>query len=140
MNNDEKKEKTYKNQMPFLRGIYLIKSNFPTSDIFFTLLFFFKYIGIIANTRIIEMTINKNTISLNKYLRNFFIFGKDFSIVNKHYQAITFSLAIFFLIYGFYIIFCFSYMAIKYKNINSLIEEKMEQNNKKIDNILFKII
>ena len=140
MNNDEKKEKTYKNQMPLLRGIYLIKSNFPTSEIFFTLLFFFKYIGIIANTRIIEMTINKNTISLNKYLRNFFIFGKDFSIVNKHYQLITFSLAIFFLIYVFYIIFCFSYIKMKYKNINSLIDEKMEQNNEKIDNILFKII
>ena len=140
MNNDEDNDNLFINNMPILRYLYLIKNNYPSSELIYMVLFVFKYIGIIANTRIIEMVLNKKTISLNRYLRNFFIFGKNFSIIYKNYQTITISLAIFFLIFSLYMLICYVYIKMKYKRITSLMKEKLEKTNEKIENILLKIL
>ena len=140
MNNNEKKEDKFPNNIYRTKRLYLIKINYPTSEFFFIILYTFKYIGIIANTRIIEMTRNKNSISLNKYLRNFFIFGKNFSIICPNYQMISISIAIFFLIFFLYLVVCFAYIRIKYAKVSSLIEEKMDNYKDKKEIILFKIL
>ena len=124
----------------FIRSSYYIMSNLPSSELIYIIMFSLKYIGLIVNSRIIEMTLNKNTISLNKYLSNFLIFGKNFSPVNHNYQFITISSAIFLFFYIIYIIFCCFYLKIKYKNIQSLIQEKMAKSNENVEIILFKII
>ena len=138
---DNTNNKTAINQyFYFVKASYLIMSNFPSSDLFYIIMFLFKYIGLIVNSRIIEMTLNKNTISLNKYLSNFLIFGKNFSPINHKYQFISISSSIFLFIYIIYISFCCIYLKIKYKNINSLIQEKISKNSEKLEIILFKII
>jgi hypothetical protein len=118
----------------------LFKKNFPSSQLFFIIFYSLKYIGLIVNSRIIEMNLNKDTISLNKYLCNFLIFGKSFSPIYSNYQLICFLGASFLLLFVLFSSFSFIYMKIKYQNINSLIQEKMENNNEKIEEIFFKII
>ena len=143
MNNNEKNEPKMNDNNYLLKSIYLIKTNLPSSELFYAILFFFKYIGIIVNSRIIEMTVNKGNISINKYLCNFLIFGKNFKIIFNNYQFITILgafLLLFFLLFTF---FSFLYMKIKYQNIKTLIQEKMNKTNKintNIEEIIFKII
>ena len=140
MNKEDENKYKKNNHNYLLKSFYLIKKNFPTSDLFYRILFSLKYIGLIINSRIVEMSLNKETISLNKYLRNFLIFGKSFSPVNKNYQLITILGAIFLLFHIIFNIFSIIYMKIKYEKINSLIQEKMEKTNEKLENIIFKII
>ena len=129
-----------KNNLYLTKSIYLHKKSFPTSETFFYFLFFLKYLGVIANSRIIEMVTCKDSVYLNKYIKNLFLFGKDFSVMHKNYFAISIVIAVIFLF--FYIFFGFSivYMRYKYKNITSIIEEKSYGTNEKLENILFKIV
>jgi flagellar biosynthesis protein FlhB len=140
MNNEDKNESNNNNNNYIIKSFYLIKNNFPTSDLFYRILFSLKYIGLIINSRIVEMSLNKKTISLNKYLCNFLIFGKSLSPIYSNYQLICFLGASFLLLFILFSSFSFIYMKIKYQNINSLIQEKMENNNEKIEEIFFKII
>ena len=140
MNNEgkNKSKNIYNNYI--IRSSYLLISNFPSSDLFYIIMFSLKYVGLIVNSRIIEMTLNKCGISLNKYLSNFLIFGKKLSPINKHYQIITIIGALFIVIYSIYFTYCYIYIKIKYQNKKSLIEEKMEKNNEKLEKILFTFI
>ena len=140
MNNNENKKYIFPNNIPRLKCYYLIKTNYPISQLFFIILYIFKYIGIIANTRIIEMANNKKSISLNKYLRNLFIFGKNFSVAFQNYQTVSISIAIFLLIFLLYMFCCIVYIRIKYKKNNSLIKEKMNNTTEKTEKFLFIII
>ena len=128
-----------KNYLFLFKSLFLLKKNYPHSNIFYFVTFFLKYIGIIVQSRIIEMVTNKDTISFNKYFKNIFFFGKDFSIMKKNYFTISIFGAILILIYFIYIIFCLSYMKYKYKNIYSIIDEKAYGTNEKFEEIIFKI-
>ena len=140
MNNEDKNESNNNNNNYILKSFYLIKNNFPTSDLFYRILFSLKYIGLIINSRIVEMSLNNETLSLNKYLRNFLIFGKGFSPIYKNYQFITILGALFLFFFVLFGILGLIYMKIKYQKINSLFKEKMEKTNEKLENIFFKII
>ena len=140
MNIEEKIEKRKDNNVYFLKTLYLIKKNFPTSYLFYSIMYCFKYIGIIVNSRIIEMNLNKDYISINKYLSNLLIFGKSFSPIFNNYQLISTLGAFILLIFSLFTIFCFIYMKIKYEKITSLIEEKMYKTNEKLEEFLCKII
>ena len=138
--NDDKKSESKNNNIYIIKSLFLSKRIVPTSDIFFIIFFSLKYIGLIVNSRIIEMTLNKNTISINKYLRNFLIFGKSLSPVLNNYQLITLFGAFFLLFYLLLAVSGVIYLKIKYSKINSLIEEKMEKINEKIEKNLFNVI
>ena len=84
MNNEGKIEIRKDSNVYLLRTFYLIKKNYPTSNIFYTIMYSFKYIGIIVSSRIIEMNENKGYISINKYLANMLIFGKNFAPIFNH--------------------------------------------------------
>ena len=107
-----------KNNLYLLKSLFLIKKNYPHSDTYFFVLFFLKYIGIIVLSRVIEMVINKDTISFNKYFKNLFLFGNDFSSMHKNYFTISIFGAILILIYFIYTGFCIFYMRYKYKDIS----------------------
>ena len=139
MNNEEKIEIRKDSNGYLLKSLYLIKKNFPTSNVFYIIMYFFKYIGIIVNSRLVEMSLNKS-ISINKYLANMLIFGKNFSPIFNHYELISMIGAIILLLFTIYTISCFIYMRIKYKKINSLKEEKANKTNENTEEILFKII
>ena len=134
------KTTTKKNNLYLLKSLFLLKKNFPTSDTCFYFLFFLKYLGIIVNSRIIEMVTCKDSVSLNKYLKNIFLFGKDFSAMHKNYFSGSMTIATIVLIYWLFNIFCVLYMKYKYKKITSIIDEKSYGTNEKLENILFKIV
>ena len=119
MDNDEKEEENKVNDIHKLKSLHLIKLNFPSSNLFYIIMFLFKYIGIIVNSRIIEMVQNKEHTSVNKYLSNFLIFGKSFSGKIEYYSILTTMGAIIFIFYIVLFFFSFLYMKFKYKNINS---------------------
>ena len=129
-----------KNNLFLTKSLYLVKKNFISSETGFYFLFFLKYLGVIANSRIIEMVTCKDSVYLNKYIKNLFLFGNDFSIMHKNYFPIIIALAA--IILFFYVFFGFSllYMKYKYKNITSIIEEKSYGTNEKLENILFKMV
>ena len=135
MNDEDKNDLKNYNQNYLIKSFYLIKSNFPTSKLFYQILFSLKYIGLIINSRIVEMSLNRETTSLNKYLVNFLIFGKSFSPILKNYQLLSILGVSFLLFHILFNIFSIIYMKIKYQKINSLIEEKIEKKNEKLENI-----
>jgi len=138
----DNKEKIDNNNYYLLKSNYYIRKYFPSSKIFYLIMILFKYLGIISNSRIIEMSLSENNLSINKYLSNFFIFGKSFSIVTNNYQLICIIGAIILLIFQIYMILCFTYMKARYKNVRTLIIEKYKSINKNIkrEENLFKII
>ena len=140
MDNDEKPEESKGNDIHLLKSLHLIKLNFPSSNLFYIIMFLFKYIGIIANSRIIETVQNKEYTSINKYLSNFLIFGKKFAGKIEYYSVFT-SLGAFILIFYFILFICsIIYMKFKYKNINSILDEKSHKVNEKLENMIFKIL
>ena len=94
-----------KNELFLYKSLFLLKKNYPHSNLFYFVTFFLKYLGIIVQSRIIEMVTNKETISFNKYFKNIFLFGRDFSAMYKNYFAISIFGAVLILIYFIYIIF-----------------------------------
>ena len=129
-----------KNNLYLLKSLFLIRKNYPHSDTFFFASFFLKYLGIIVQSRLIEMVTNKDTISFNKYFKNLFLFGRDFSVMHKNYFTISIFGAVLILIYFIFLGFCFLYMRYKYKNISSIIDEKAHCTNEKFEEIIFKIL
>ena len=107
-----------KNNLYLLRSLFLLKKNFPSYNSFYFVLFFLKYLGIIVQSRLIEMVTNKEGVSFNKYFKNLFLFGKDFSPMYKNYFFVSIFGAVVVLIFYLYSAFCFFYMKYKYKNIN----------------------
>ena len=128
------------NNLYLLKSAYLLKTNFPSANTFYIILFFLKYLGIIANSRIIEEITNKDNISINKYLKNFFIFGNSFSAMYKNYFSLIIFGAFVYLAYFIYFIICIFYMRKKYKKINSILDEKIYCTDEKFERIIFKII
>ena len=102
-----------KNNLFLTKSLYLVKKNFISSETGFYFLFFLKYLGVIANSRIIEMVTCKDSVYLNKYIKNLFLFGNDFSIMHKNYFPIIIALAA--IIVFFYVFFGFSLLYMKYK-------------------------
>ena len=140
MNNDENSNKSKDNDIHVFKSLHIVKLNFPTSNLFYIIMFLLKYIGIIVNSRIIEMVQNKEHTSINKYLSNFLIFGKNFVGNIEHYNALTMIGAILLIFYFVLLLSGISYMKFKYKNINSLLDEKSHKVNEKLENIIFKIL
>ena len=140
MNNEKKNAKKNINKLFLLRVLYLIRKNFPTSNMFYILMFLFKYVGIIVNSRIIEMVQNKSHTSINKYLMNILIFGKSFIPHTSHYQLITMIGAIILLFYFIVVSILLSIMYIQCRNIKNILDEKVKKRNEKMEEIVFKII
>ena len=141
MNNKEKVDIDINNYY-LLKSCYLIRKNFPSSKPFYLIMILLKYFGIVANSRIIEMSLSENNLSINKYLSNFFILGKKFSGILSHYQILTLTGAFFLIILNFFIISCFLYMKARYKNVKNLYNEKFKEinSNNKLEEIAFKIV
>ena len=139
---NNKKGINRRNKYYAFKAIYIIRRNYPTSKVFYSIMFLFKYLGIISNSRIIEICLNENNLSINRYISNFFIFGKNFSIIYTKYQLISIIGAIFFLIFIIFTISSYIFMHSRYKNVRTLIGEKMKEKEIKIkvEEILFKII
>ena len=129
-----------KNNLSLLRSLFLLKKNFPSYDAFYFVLFFLKYLGIIVQSRLIEMATNKEGVSFNKYFKNIFFFGNDFCVMYKNYFAICIFGAIIILIFYIYSAFCFLYMKYKYKNITSIIDEKAHGTDEIFEEKIFKIL
>ena len=140
--NNNKKGINRRNKYYAFKTIYIIRKNYPTSKVFYLIMFILKYLGIISNSRIIEICLNENNLSFNRYISNFFIFGKNFSMIYAKYQLISIIGAIFFLIFIIFTISSYIFMYSRYKNVRTLIGEKtkMEDSKIKIEEILFKII
>ena len=63
MDIDEKKESNnYNNHL--IKSLYCLKKNFPSSQLFFIIFYSLKYIGLIANSRIVEMSLIKKLFHL----------------------------------------------------------------------------
>jgi len=140
MEYEEKEEQSKDNDLYLLKSLHLIKLYFPSSNLFYLIMFLFKYIGIIVNSRIIEMVQNKEHTSINKYLSNFLIFGKSFAGIIEYYNSLTMLGACLLLVYFIFCFCSFFYMKFKYKNINSILDEKSHKANEKLENIIFKIL
>ena len=129
-----------KNNLSLLRSLFLLKKNFPSYETFYFVLFFLKYLGIIVQSRLIEMATNKEGVSFNKYFKNIFFFGNDFSVMYKNYFTICIFGAVIILIFYIYSAFCFLYMKYKYKNITSIIDEKAHGTDEIFEEKIFKIL
>ena len=57
MNN---KDKIDCNNYYLLKSFYIIRNNFPSSTTVFLIMFLFKYLGVVVNSRIIEMILSEN--------------------------------------------------------------------------------
>ena len=128
------------NNMYLLKALYLMRKSTPISQTFLFVLFFTKYLGVIVNSRIIEMITSKGSVSLNKYLKNLFLFGQDLSVMHRYYFEISIFGAILILCYYIYFMSCFIYMRFTYKNISSIMDEQAQSINKNIERILYKIL
>lgn len=140
MNNEARNAKKNSNKLFLLRVSYLIRKNFPTSNVFYILMFLFKYIGIIVNSRIIELVQNKSHTSIDKYLMNFFIFGRSFSSNIRNYQLISMIGAIILLSFLIVVLILIGIMKIKYRNIKTILDEKINKTNEKLEENVFRII
>ena len=138
----DNKIKIDNNNYYLLYSIYIIKKGFPSFNKFYLIIILFKYFGIIANSRIIEMTNSENNFSINKYLSIFFIFGKNYSAVVNNYQIITIIGAFIIISFIIFQFICFLYMKARYKNVSSLVNEQFKRINIniKLEENLFKII
>ena len=141
MNNKEKLELNNNNYY-LLKSFYLIRKNFPRLNAFYLLMILLKYFGILANSKIIEMVLAENNLSLNKFILNFFIFGKNFSLVNDKYKIIALTGAFILLFMNIFIVLSFLYMKARYKNVKTLYNEKFKKITAyiKFEEIIFKII
>ena len=137
---DIKKNESKNNNLYLLKSLFLAQASGPTSEIFFVIFFSLKYIGLLVNARIVEMVVNKNTTSLNKYLRNFLIFGKNLSPILNNYHIITIIGATFLFFFILFFLLSIIYMKIKYGKIKTLIQEKIEMINEEIEKTIFNII
>ena len=124
---DIKKNESKNNNLYLLKSLSLAQTSGPTSEIFFVIFFSLKYIGLLVNARIVEMVVNKDTTSLNKYLRNFLIFGKNLSPILNNYHIITSIGATFLFFFILFFLLSIIYMKIKYGKIKTLIQEKIKQ-------------
>ena len=124
---DIKKNESKYNNLYLLKSLSLAQTSGPTSEIFFVIFFSLKYIGLLVNARIVEMVVNKDTTSLNKYLRNFLIFGKNLSPILNNYHIITIIGATFLFFFILFFLLSIIYMKIKYGKIKTLIQEKIKQ-------------
>ena len=79
------------------------------------------------------MVVNKDSISVNKYLRNFLIFGKNLSPILNNYHIITIIGATFLFFFILFFLLSIIYMKIKYGKIKTLIQEKIEMINEEIE-------
>ena len=127
--------------------IYLIRSNLPSSEYLYIIMFFIKFVGLI----LISVSLNewkKESNSSYNFVYHFFskfvMSGKDLKLLNKNYQEFCILGFCILLVYIFIIIFGFLYVRDKYSNkyLLSSIEKKIKNisNNSKFEKNLFKII
>jgi len=159
---DDKINIEYEKKEYIFKIIYLIRINFPSSEIIYIYMFFLKSIGhLLISTSLNDWAhqeskyneLNNNTTSLyssnftnfiNEFLSNLLINGNDLKIINKYYQELCIFGFCILIIYISVVIFGFIYMRNKYFN-NTLItstEKKMKIINKSsnFEKKLFKII
>lgn len=86
-----------KNEEEF-KFIYIIRQTFPTSDLFYSIFFIMKFIGIILSTHNIKglESTNSNRMTITTILEKFLVFHLSFNATSFYYQ--TFSILFFILL------------------------------------------
>ena len=100
-----------------LKFIYLIRINLPSNDIFYSIIIFVKFIGLILLTHNVHNYEEQTRItSISSILSKIYFFNVKFSIVNDHYQLnciIILSILIIFIVFNVY-----QYLLIKNQYLN----------------------
>ena len=114
MNDDQIKIENEKNEYLF-KILYLIRTNLPTNEIIYIIMFLFKYIGLILfSISLNQFKINKNNNTEKSYniiyyfFSKFIINGNDLKILVYNYQEICiigFEILIFFIIFVIFGVF-----------------------------------
>ena len=89
-----------------LKFIYLIRSNLPSNDIFYSIIIFVKFIGLILLTHNVHNYEDpKRITSISSILSKIYFFNVKFSIIKDNYQLnclIIFLILISFIVFNIY--------------------------------------
>ena len=143
---DEEINLQYQKKIYIYKTLYLIRTNLPTSEILYMIMFFLKYIGLIIlsislneweigdlkmknikDTNNIES--NSSIFNFQSFFSKFLITGNSLKILIKNYAEISLFGFYFLIIYIISIIFGIFYMKKKYYNNNiiTLTEKKLKK-------------
>ena len=155
MDDDKKNQQSQHNEFIF-KILYLIRTNLPTSEYLYLIMFFIKYAGLILfsislnewekenPSNIMNNKSKYSIVNIQKVFSKFIINGNDLKILNKNYENICLIGFFVILIYTFFIIYGVVNMRKKYyyKNSLSSIDKKIKRinNNSKFEKILFKCV
>ena len=160
---NEERNKQYDKNIYIYKILYLIRTNLPSSENIYIIMFLLKYLGLILLSHslnewnneidhkkephiknINEMAFSNQNKSIQAFLSKFIINGNNLKMLNKYYQilcSIGFCMLIIFILFIIYWIF---YMRKKYynKKIKKPIEIKIKKikNSSKIEKRIFSLI
>lgn len=127
-----------KNEEEF-KFIYIIRQTFPTSDLFYSIFFILKFIGIILSTHNIKglETSNPNRITITTIFEKLLVFHFSFNAISFYYQtfSIIFFIVLLLIIIGFVIIWIQIY--ILYSHTNDIYDSFLIKTTKKKRYILY---
>ena len=149
----------YEKNLYLYKNIYLIRTNIPTSEILYMIMFFLKYIGFILlnislnelinekkiKNEIPNLTSDSSTIiNFHSILLKLTITGDSMKMLSKNYEEICLTGFFILIIYILSIIYGLFYMKNKYYNnkIITFTEKKIKKinNSSKIEKHIFQII
>ena len=155
MDDDKKIQQNEQNEFLF-KILYLIRTNLPTSEYLYLIMFFIKYVGLILFSislnewekdnpeNMLNNKSHSSIINIQKAFSKFLINGNDLKILEKNYESICLIGFFIILIYTFFIIYGVVNMRKKYYNkySHSSIDKKIRRinNNSKFEKRLFKIV
>ena len=155
MDDDKKNQQNEQNEYLF-KILYLIRTNLPTSEYLYLIMFFIKYVGLILFSislnewekenpeKMMNNKSNSSIINIQKVFSKFLINGNDLKILENNYESICLIGFFAILIYTFFIIYGVINMRKKYynKNSQSSIDKKIKRinNNSKFEKRLFKFL
>ena len=160
---DEQLNIQYEEDIYLYKIVYLVRTNLPSSEYIYIIMFFIKYIGLILfsislnewkkdqKERNPDFMDNKDNDPSNTSIKSFLTFlsnlllnGNSLKILKNYYQIICFLGFCFLFIYIIFIIYGFYYMKKKYfkKKYLSLTDKKLLKinNSSKFEKKFFKIL
>ena len=101
-----------------IKIVYLIRANLTNNKIFYSIYFFFKFIGLILSTQNLKNYEEKNNIkSFYTIFSKLLLFNKTYKFINHNYQ--TFCIIIFISNIIFFLLFYIIYKKIQHIYLNS---------------------